>query len=90
MADEAKTETRKPDVTLSDGRAIYFDLTQATYGQVLGIASPTETAEESAQTLANLAGMTLKEVLALNGRDFKKLISAWWRVWKAPLDDPNA
>jgi fructose-1,6-bisphosphatase/sedoheptulose 1,7-bisphosphatase-like protein len=84
MADE-----RKADVVLSDGREITFDLTAVTYGEILGMVDPLETATRTDETVGRTAGMTLDEVKALTGRDFKKLIGAFWKKWHNPLSDPN-
>jgi hypothetical protein len=78
------------DYTLPDGREITFDLDKLTYGQWLGIHSPTESEERTDKTLARVAGLELKDIKALPILEFKRLIAALRKRVQEPLTDPNA
>lgn len=78
------------DFILQNGREITFDLDQLTYGQWLGIHSPTESEERTDKTLARVSGLELKEVKALKILEFKRLIEALRKRVQQPLQDPNA
>ena len=78
------------DHTLPDGREINFDLDKLTYGQWLGIVSPTESEERSDKTIARVAGLELKELKSLKINDYKRLVSALMKRVREPLQDPNA
>lgn len=82
-------EAQKPDVVLSGGKAIFFDLDAISYGDVLGMADPLETKVRTDETIGKSAGMTLEEVKTLTGRDFKMLVRAFWQKWRDPISDPN-
>jgi hypothetical protein len=77
------------DYTLPDGREITFDLDKLTYGQWLGIHSPTESEERTDKTLARVAGLELKDIKALPILEFKRLIAALRKRVQEPLTDPN-
>ncbi len=78
------------DYTLPDGREITFNLDLMTYGQWLGLTSPTESDERSDKTIARVSGLELKELKALKITDYKRLISALMKRVREPLSDPNA
>ena len=78
------------DYTLPDGREITFDLDKLTYGQWVGIHSPTESEERTDKTLARVAGLELKDIKALPILEFKRLIAALRKRVQEPLTDPNA
>lgn len=80
----------KPDVVLANGREIFFDLSKATYGQVLGMGNPKEQEERSDHTLARLAGLTFDELKKCSSLDYKRIGKAFWKKWVSPLTDPNA
>jgi len=78
------------DFTLADGREITFDLDKLTYGQWVGMFSPTESEERSDKTLARVSGLELKEVKALKILEYKRLLAALRKKVQEPLSDPNA
>jgi hypothetical protein len=78
------------DFTLQDGREINFDLNKLSYGQWLGIHSPTESEERTDKTLARVAGMELKDIKTLSIIEFKRLLAALRKKVQEPLSDPNA
>ena len=86
---EKLVEAQIYDVALSNGKGIVFDLDAITYGAVLGMADPLETAVRTDETIGKSAGMSLDEIKKLTGRDFKKLVRAFWQKWRDPLSDPN-
>ena len=86
---EKLVEAQDFDVVLSGGKGIVFDLDALTYGDILGMADPMETKVRTDETIGKTAGMSLDEVKELTGRDFKKLVRAFWQKWREPLSDPN-
>ena len=78
------------DLTLQDGREVTFDLDKLTYGQWLGIYSPTESEERTDKTLARVSGLELKDIKALKILEFKRLMQALRKKVQEPLSDPNA
>lgn len=78
------------DFILADGREISFDLDKLTYGQWVGMFSPTESEERSDKTLARVAGLELKDVKALKILEYKRLLEALRKKVREPLSDPNA
>jgi hypothetical protein len=78
------------DFILADGREITFDLDKLTYGQWVGLFSPTESEERSDKTLARVSGLEVKELKALKILEYKKLLAALRKRVQEPLSDPNA
>ena len=77
------------DVTIG-GKDITFDLSKMTYGQYKGIFDAKESDETSDETLARVAGMTVKDLRNLVFDDYRRLFAAFLKKIREPLSDPNA
>lgn len=77
------------DYILPDGKEITFDLSKMTYGQWMGMFDPKESEERSDQTLARVAGIEMEELKTIPYPEYRKLLAAFFKRCRAPLDDPN-
>jgi hypothetical protein len=81
-------ERSKPDVTLSGGREVVFDLSKLSYGQYKSLFSPDKADKDSDAIVAKTAGMTLEEFEALPYNDARRLMKAFFTKCREPLVDP--
>ena len=83
------TDERKPDVVLSNGREITFDFSKVTYGEVHGVFDPKDEKIRTDETIGKSAGMSIDEIYALTGADYKRLAKGFVNRWINWKDDPN-
>lgn len=90
MSDEKKlVEAPKADVVLSDGREVFFDFDKVTYGEIHGVFDRDDTKLRTDETIGKSAGMSLDEVYAMTGKDYKLFTKAFVNKWINWQADPN-
>ena len=82
-------EATKPDVTLSDGREIVFDLNRISIREYRALFDREQSEGDEYATLAKAAGMTADEVGALGYEDWRRFGQAFFKKAREPLADPN-
>lgn len=65
-----------PDVTLSTGQEVTFDLSNTTIGKYSALFDPQQPEAEEFGTIAQLAGLDTERVRSLKYPDWKRLIGA--------------
>jgi hypothetical protein len=83
------SDEKKADVTLKDGRKVEFDLDKLTLEKWRRFVDPQGDKEEEDAILADVAGLTVSDVLALPMLEWRRMTSALLKKVSAPLDDPN-
>jgi hypothetical protein len=78
------------DITLSDGRALTFDLYQLTIKEYRSLFDKTQAQDEEDRLIARTAGLSLDEYQALPYPDFRRLAEAFFKKAREPLSDPNS
>ena len=79
-----------PDMVLSTGKEIRFDLSKMSYGQYLGLWDPDEADEKSFLTISRVCGMPWEEMRELPYPEYKLLMSKFFQRCKDPVNSPNA
>ena len=81
----------KPDLTLSDGHEVTFDLAKITLGEYRALADPKTAQAEEDAILVKVTGLgSIDELVALPIIDYKRLWRAFFAACARPLDDgPN-
>ncbi len=73
------------DITLSDGRAVTFDLYQMSVREWDRLLLPEQPKSEERATLAKVSGLSVEEIESLPFPDYHKLINAFVERCKNPL-----
>lgn len=79
---------KKPDVTLSDGREIVFDLTKISMREYRHLFEDGQAAEEGDEMIGRCCGMTADEVANLSYLDYRRFVTAFFKTAREPLADP--
>ena len=89
--DETKKlpEAPQPDLILSDGRQVFFDFDKITYGEVHGVFDANDTKIHTDETIGKCAGMSVADVYAMTGRDYKRFAKAFVNKWIHWQSDPK-
>jgi hypothetical protein len=78
------------DITLSDGRALTFDLYKLTIKEYRSLFDKTQAQDEEDRLIARTVGLSLDEYQALAYPDFRRLADAFFKKAREPLADPNS
>jgi hypothetical protein len=78
-----------PDLTLSTGEDVYFDLTQITEREYRSLFDPKTTNAVEDVIVARVAGISVDHLLDLNKIDSKKFYLAFLKKCREPLSNPN-
>jgi hypothetical protein len=78
-----------PDVTLSDGREITFDLSSLTLGEYRALFSAKQKPEDEDRIISRTSGIPVEEFGSLKYLDWKRLTLAFFKKTRSPLADPN-
>lgn len=79
-----------PDMTLSDGREITFDLMALSLTEFRALFDSKQPQVEADAILARVAGMTLEEYGALPYLEWRRLTIEFFKKSRNPLADPNS
>jgi len=79
-----------PDVTLSDGREITFDLHKISRRQYSELVSGKLTNDQDDALVGATCGLTPEQVSGLPFPDWRRLAQAFFKKAREPLADPNS
>jgi hypothetical protein len=82
MTDQDK---QAPDVVLTDGREITFDLTKMTIGEYRRLFDKTQTPDDEDAIIAKIAGIEAEDIKALNFIEYHRFINAFFKRSANPL-----
>ncbi len=85
-----KKADKKPDVVLSDGREVTFDLNKLSvreWRELTNLESPMEI-ERQDEILIRVSGLDC-DLVSLGFADYRKLSDGFWKAATRPLDNPN-
>lgn len=85
MADEKK----KPDVVLSDGTEINFDLLKLSLEDYRIMVNPQSSNEDEDAILEAVAGLEPGSLVKLPIPDWRRLVTKLYKKIGEPLEDPN-
>jgi hypothetical protein len=77
------------DFVLKGGREIDFDLSKITLKEWQGLRNPTFSSKSDNDVIANITGLTVKEIEAFPFDEFRRLFTALVIKSQKPLSDPN-
>jgi hypothetical protein len=92
---ESEKEGLLPDIVLSDGREIAFDLSRVTMREYNGLFSADQPPDKDAEIIARVAGLSLEEYRAMQTSDtltlmdWKRFHQAFFKKCREPLADPK-
>lgn len=91
MAEEQKPAkpTKKPDLTLSDGREIYMNLNAVSIKEWRTMKDLEQPEVEGDKILARVCGMTLEEVQSLGAGDWRSAAIRMHERFRNPMADPT-
>lgn len=78
-----------PDMTLSDGREITFDLMALSLAEFRALFDAKQPQAEADAILARVVGMTLEEYNALPYLEWRRMTVEFFKKSRNPLADPN-
>lgn len=77
------------EITLSNGKTVTIDTSEATWGEWRGFFRGQLTEEEDDVFIAKMSGLPADEIDKMKRDDVRKIISAIVEVGQKPLADPN-
>lgn len=78
-----------PDLTLSDGRAVTFDLTRITMREFRSLFDGAQANEVGDELVGRTCGMSGDDLGALPYVDYRRLMAAFFKRCREPLADPS-
>jgi len=81
-------EKKQPDLVLSDGREINFDLRKITIGEYRNLFKPETNVEDEDALMCRVSGLQPEEYMGLSYYDFNRFWSAFHKKRREPID-PN-
>lgn len=80
----------KPDVVLSDGKEITFDLRKIKISEYRELFEDNHPYDDEVELMARVSGIDVDAIRDLSLYDHKKLWRAFFDVCQQPLRDPNS
>ena len=76
------------DITLSDGREITFDFTKLTLKEYRALFDKAQAVDDEDTIVARVCGIEIDEYQSLSYADWKRLLQAFFKRSREPVD-PN-
>jgi hypothetical protein len=90
MASTKKKRVSMSDIVLKDGTEVTFDLSKLTRKDYKGFFNPANSDSSDDEKLANITGLTLKDIEAMEYMEYRRFVAAFFRKCREPLADPNS
>lgn len=83
-------EKKKPDLVLSTGKEIFIDISKLTYRDYVYCFSASITDKRYNEIIAGVSGLAVDEMLDLLLNDQRKIVDAFFKKTREPMNDPNS
>jgi hypothetical protein len=79
-----------PDLVLSNGQGVTFDLGRITVREYRSLADPEQRKDQEDEVLAKAIGWTVEQVLDMPVLDYKRVWVAFFQAFSRPVRDDGA